>query len=81
MMSYIEHLRNARERAVNEDMVVTPINAGEYDVINKDKTNRYKVIVEGKKVARCTCPQFERAGVCKHMVKVCMRSSIAIKVN
>ncbi len=80
-MKSIEHLRNARERAVNEDMIVTLVKANEYDVINNDRTNRYTVKAESKKILSCTCPQYEKAGICKHMVKVAMCSGKAVKVN
>ena len=78
-MRSIEHVRKARERAINENMIVTLLNGGVCDVINKDRTNRYSVEVIDKKIANCTCPQFERASICKHMVKVAMKTGLAVK--
>ena len=81
MMKFAEHLKRARERAVREDMEVHFINTNHYEVINQDRSNRYSVNVLNKKIDSCTCPQFNKVGICKHMVKVAMSSRLAVNLQ
>lgn len=73
-------MRNARERAVTEDMKVVLVESGLYDVENKDRTKTYRVKVENSRIESCSCPQCLRVGFCKHMVKVSMKSGLAVRV-
>jgi hypothetical protein len=79
-MNFIQHMRNARERAIVENMKVVFVESGLYEVENKDKTNTYQVQVVNKKIDSCSCPQYAKVGFCKHMVKVSMKSGFAVKI-
>jgi hypothetical protein len=73
-------MRNARERAVAEDMKVVFVENGLYEVENKDRTSTYQVKVVNRKIDSCSCPQCQKVGFCKHMVKVSIKSGLAVRV-
>jgi uncharacterized Zn finger protein len=80
MMTNLQHLQNAIQRANTEEMMVlkngAPDNNG-FIVVNGEKG--YNIEVHENMVTRCSCPHNVFRGViCKHMVKVSLEKELNI---
>lgn len=64
-------------RAMQERILVEPINDDEFIVTNVDHMSVYKVRQENDHITDCDCPHhFYRGVICKHMVAVSKETGI-----